>query len=54
MEDSNMTAQAEQKNSNATKLCNANLEQISQRAEVPQYDRDAVTCGIMHLSLIHI
>ena len=46
-----MTAQAEQKGSNATKLCNANLEQISQRAEVPQYDRDAVTCGIMHMSV---
>jgi len=34
-----------------TKLCNANLPQISETVETPQYNREDITCGIMHMSV---
>lgn len=33
------------------KLSNANLSQISEMAHVPSYDRSAVKCGIVHMSV---
>ncbi len=46
-----MTAQPKKISENSIKLCNANLKHISQTAEVPQYDRDTITCGIVHMSV---
>lgn len=37
--------------SNSLKLCSENIEAISAKAKVPQYDRAAVKCGIVHMSV---
>ncbi|MEM6780653.1 MAG: mannitol dehydrogenase family protein [Pseudomonadota bacterium] len=44
-------AQLQKSNPNAIKLCSENLKIISQAAEVPQYDRESIQCGIMHMSV---
>lgn len=37
--------------SNAIRLCTDNLGAISQTADVPQYDRNDIKCGIVHMSV---
>lgn len=46
-----MTGTAAQQNSALLTINDTNLERIGERIQVPDYDRSAVTCGIMHMSV---